>query len=106
MSSSNGLGAMSYGVFVMATDYHNEHRSHAPDYRTQSGGSNGWLIGLAVAILLGVIAFFSFAGSDRPAITVGTTSEQVTPPPATESAPAAQQPVIQPVPPAATAPAQ
>ncbi len=97
---------MSYGVFVMATDYHNEHRSHAPGYRTQSSGSTGWLIGLAVAILLGLIAFFSFAGSDRPATTVGTTSEQVTPAPATESAPAAQQPVTQPVPPATTAPAQ
>jgi len=97
---------MNNGVFVMATDYQNEHRSHASDYRTQSGGSNGWLIGLAVAILLAMIAFFSFAGSDRPAITVGTTSEQVTPPPAVESVPATQQPVIQPIPPATTAPAQ
>lgn len=91
----------------MATDYQNEHRSsHAPDYRTRSGGSNGWLIGLAVAILLAMIAFFSFAGSDRPAITTGatgTTSEQVTVPPATETAPAAQE---QTVPPATTAPAQ
>ncbi|WP_108880423.1 hypothetical protein [Anderseniella sp. Alg231-50] len=92
----------------MATDYQNEHRSsHAPDYRTRSGGSNGWLIGLAVAILLAMIAFFSFAGSDRPAITTGattgTTSEQVIVPPATESAPAAQE---QAAPPATTAPAQ
>lgn len=90
----------------MATDYENEHRSsHAPDYRTRSGGSNGWLIGLAVAILLAMIAFFSFAGSDRPAITTGTTgttSEQVIVPPVTESAPATQEQVV---PPATTAPA-
>lgn len=93
----------------MATDYQNEHRSHAPDYRTRSGGSNGWLIGLAVAILLAMIAFFSFAGSDRPAITTGatgTTSEQVIVPPVTETAPAAQEQAIQPAPPATTAPAQ
>ena len=97
---------MNNGEFVMATDYQNEHRSHAPDYRTKSGGSNGWLIGLAIAILLAMIAFFSFAGSDRPAVTVGTTSEQVTPPPAAQGTPATQQPVIQPIPPATTAPAQ
>ncbi len=97
---------MNNGEIVMATDYQNEHRSHATDYRTRSGGSNGWLIGLAVAILLAMIAFFSFAGSDRPAITVGTTSEQVSPPPATESTPATQQPVIQPIPPATSAPSQ
>ncbi len=94
----------------MATDYHNENRSHAPDYRTSTGGSTGWLIGLAIAALLGLIAFFSFAGSDRPTTvapgTTGTTSEQVVPPPAaTETAPATQEQVI-PVPPATTAPAQ
>jgi len=98
---------MNNGVFVMATDYQNEHRSsHAPDYRTRSGGSNGWLIGLAVAILLAMIAFFSFAGSDRPAITTGTTSEQVIVPPATESAPAAQEQAVPPAAPAPAAPAQ
>ena len=86
---------MSNGVFVMATDYQNEHRpSHAPDYRTRSGGSNGWLIGLAVAILLAIIAFFSFAGTDRPAVTTGTTSEQVAAPPATHSAPATQEQAV------------
>jgi hypothetical protein len=84
----------------MATDYHNENRSHAPDYRTTSGGSNRWLIGAAIAALLGLIAFFSFAGSDRPATPVtGTTSEQVVPPPAaTETAPATQEQAIQPAP--------
>ena len=97
---------MNNGDIIMATDYQNQHRSHAPDYRTRSGGSNSWLIGLAIAILIAMIAFFSMAGSDRPAITVGTTSEQVTPPAATETTPAAQQPVIQPIPPATTAPAQ
>ncbi len=97
---------MSNGVFVMATDYHNENRSHAPDYRTRSGGSNGWLIGLAVAIVLAMIAFFSFSGSDRPALTVGTTSEQVTVPSVSQQAPAAQEQAVRPVPPATTAPAQ
>ncbi len=97
---------MNNGEFVMATDYQNEHRSQAPEHRTHTGGSNGWLIGLAVAVVLAMIAFFSFAGSDRPAVTVGTTSEQVTPPPAAENQSATQEPVIQPIPPATTAPAQ
>lgn len=90
----------------MATDYHNQTRSPAPDYRTRSGGSNGWLIGLAVAIVLAMIAFFSFSGSERPALTVGTTSEQVTLPPVTDNPPAAQEQVVPPASPATTAPAQ
>jgi hypothetical protein len=97
---------MSNGVFVMATDYHNQTRSPAPDYRTRSGGSNGWLIGLAVAIVLAMIAFFSFSGSERPALTVGTTGEQVTLPPVTHNPPAAQEQVVPPASPATTAPAQ
>jgi len=97
---------MSNGVFVMATDYHNQTRSPAPDYRTRSGGSNGWLIGLAVAIVLAMIAFFSFSGSERPALTVGTTSEQVTLPPVTDNPPAAQEQVVPPASPVTTAPAQ
>ncbi len=86
----------------MATDYHNEHRTNAPDYRTSSGGSNAWLIGAAIAALLALIAFFSYAGSgDRaPAPVTGTTSEQVIPPPAAETAPATQEQTTQPVAPA------
>lgn len=75
----------------MATDYHNEYRSHPPDYRTQSGSSNAWLLALAAAALLGLLAFFSFTGAERPATTTapaGTTSTDVTPQPAPVPAPA------------------
>ena len=76
----------------MATDYQNEYRSHAPDYRTRSGSSNGWMLALAAAALLGLLAFFSWSGAERPATSTapaGATSTQVTPQPApTPQAPA------------------
>lgn len=79
----------------MASDYHDQARlhaharpqSHAPDYRTGTGTSNGWLIGLAVAAMLGLIAFFSWTGGEAPA--PGTASTQVTPQPAPAPPPAA-----------------
>lgn len=92
----------------MATDYHNENRSHAPDYRTTSGGSSGWLIGLAIAALIGLVGIFLFTGPSTTTTgpATGTTTEQVMPPPpGSESAPATQEQAV-PVPPATTAPAQ
>ena len=81
----------------MATDYRNQvhAHSHAPDYRTHTGSSNGWLLALAAAALLGLLAFVSWTGGDRPVISTstpaGTTSTQVTPQPA-PAAPAQQSP--------------
>jgi hypothetical protein len=75
----------------MATDYHNGHRSHPPDYRTQSGSSNGWLLVLATAALVGLLAFFSFTGAQRPVTSsapAGTTSAASTAQPAPVTAPA------------------
>ena len=81
----------------MATDYRNQvhAHSHAPDYITHTGSSNGWLLALAAAALLGLLAFFLWTGGDRPVISTstpaGTTSTQVTPQPA-PAAPAQQSP--------------
>jgi hypothetical protein len=71
----------------MAFDYRHQTSSPPPDYRTNTGSSNGWLIGLTVIALLGLLAFFSFSGTEQPA--PGTTTTQVTPQPA----PAPSQPV-------------
>ncbi len=70
----------------MATDYRHQTSTHAPDYRTNTGSSNGWLIGLAVIALLGLLVFLSFPGAERPA--PGTATTQVAPQPA----PAPSQP--------------
>jgi hypothetical protein len=50
----------------MAADYHDESRSHPPEYRTRSGSSNSWLLALAAAALLGLLAFFTFSGAEQP----------------------------------------
>lgn len=80
----------------MASDYddrarpyaHARPQSHAPDYRrTGTGTSNGWLIGLAVAAMLGLLTFFSWTGGEAPA--PGTSTTQVTPQPAPAPPPAA-----------------
>ncbi|MGB7206564.1 MAG: hypothetical protein WBD37_13925 [Anderseniella sp.] len=74
----------------MATDYHNESRSHAPDYRTTSGGSSSWLVGLVIAALIGLIGIFLFTGPNTTTTgpATGTTTEQVVPVPPATTAPA------------------
>ncbi len=82
----------------MAADYHNEYRSHPPEYRTRSGSSNSWMLALVAAALIGLLAFFTFSGSEQPARVStapgGVTSTGVAPQPQPEANPVQTAPAV------------